>query len=60
MRADLKEYKEESRSLRRQFDSVTEHVDVLTEFLEKLRNKTTGYEYTICGGGSQLSTNAST
>jgi hypothetical protein len=40
MRADLEERKEESRSLRRQFDNVTEHVDILTKFLEKLRNKT--------------------
>jgi hypothetical protein len=45
----LDERKEKSRNLRRQFDSVTEYVDVLTEFLEKLRRKTTGYEYAICG-----------
>jgi Asp-tRNA(Asn)/Glu-tRNA(Gln) amidotransferase C subunit len=59
MRADLEERKEESRSLRRQFDSVTEHVDVLTEFLEKLRNKTAGYECAICGGGQPNTANAS-
>jgi hypothetical protein len=58
IKADLDERKKESRNLRRQFDSVTEHVDVLTEFLEKLRRKTTGYEYAICGGGSSSSTNA--
>jgi hypothetical protein len=52
MREDLLERREESRSLRRQFNSVSEHVDVLTEFLEKLRNKTAGYEYAICRGRS--------
>jgi hypothetical protein len=59
IRADLKERKEKSRSLRRQFDSVTEHVDVLTEFLEKLRSKTVGYEYAIYDRESPESTNAS-
>jgi hypothetical protein len=60
IKADLDERKEESRTLRRQFDSVTEHVDVLTEFLEKLRSKTAGYECAICKGESQTSANVST
>jgi hypothetical protein len=47
MRADLDERKKESRSLRRQFDSVTEYVDVLSKFLKKLRSRTAGYEYAI-------------
>jgi hypothetical protein len=59
IRADLEKYKKKSRSLRRQFDSVTEHVDVLTEFLEKLRNKTAGYEYAIYRGGQPNSANTS-
>jgi hypothetical protein len=59
MRVNLEERKEESRSLRRQFDSVTEYVDILTEFLEKLRDKTAGYEYAICGGGQPNTANAS-
>jgi cyclopropane fatty-acyl-phospholipid synthase-like methyltransferase len=59
IRADLEEHKEESRSLRRQFNSVTEHVDVLTEFLEKLRDKTAGYECAIYRGGQPNSANAS-
>jgi hypothetical protein len=58
IKADLAERKEKSRSLRRQFDSVIEHVDVLSEFLEKLRDKTAGYEYTIYGGGSPTAVNA--
>jgi hypothetical protein len=51
IKKDLKERREESRSLRRQFDSVIEHVNILFEFLEKLRNKTAGYKYTIYSGG---------
>jgi hypothetical protein len=51
MRVDLDKYKKESRSLRRQFDNIIEYIDVLSEFLEKLRSKTAGYEYAIYGGG---------
>jgi hypothetical protein len=51
IRADLDKRKKESRSLKRQFDSVTEYIDVLSEFLEKLKRKTAGYEYTIYKGG---------
>jgi hypothetical protein len=58
IKTDLNERKKESRSLRRQFDSVTEYVDVLTEFLEKLRSKTVGYECAIYGRESQSSINA--
>jgi hypothetical protein len=51
IKKDLEERRKESRSLRRQFNSVTEYVDILSEFLEKLRNKIVGYECAIYGGG---------
>jgi hypothetical protein len=40
IKEDISKRRKESRSLRRQFDSVTEYVDMLTEFLKKLRTKT--------------------
>jgi hypothetical protein len=60
IKKDLKERRKESRSLRRQFDSVIKHVDILSEFLEKLRNKIVGYECAIYGGGSLTAVNAAT
>jgi len=49
MMADLEERRNESRSLRDQFDSITEHVDVLTDFLEKLKTKTHLNGCAMCG-----------
>jgi hypothetical protein len=60
IKEDLKERREKSRSLRRQFDSIIEHVDILSEFLEKLRNKTVGYECVIYRGGLPIAVNAVT
>jgi hypothetical protein len=59
IKEDISERREESRSLRRQFDSVTEHVDVLTEFLEKLRGKTQANGCAMCGWESGQQFNAS-
>jgi hypothetical protein len=59
IKADLDERKKESKNLRRQFNSVTEYVDVLTKFLEKLRSKTAGHKYAIYRGESPSSANAS-
>lgn len=46
---NLRERKDENSALRRQFDSVIEYVDVLTEFLEKLRAKTHLNGCAMCG-----------
>jgi hypothetical protein len=51
IRVDLEERKKENRSLQRQFDSVIKYIDVVSEFLEKLRSRTAGYEYAIYRGG---------
>jgi hypothetical protein len=50
IRVDLDERKEESKSLRRQFDSIIEYVNILLKFLEKLRSRIAGYEYAIYKG----------
>jgi Asp-tRNA(Asn)/Glu-tRNA(Gln) amidotransferase C subunit len=59
MKADLNERKKENKNLRRQFNSIIKHVDVLTKFLEKLRNKTVNYKYAIYRKESQFSIDAS-
>jgi hypothetical protein len=60
IRADLNERKKKSKSLRRQFDSITEHIDIFIKFLEKLRSKTAGYKYVIYKGGPNNQIEAST